>query len=95
MKSPLDFAFTRAIEVNPDSAEASTIKAALEALQSRSIPVLAIYPAATPGGECPDPIVLRDLITEAQVLEALQQAGPSKPGAGPIRAASATRAAGH
>ncbi|KOO35408.1 hypothetical protein Ctob_016335, partial [Chrysochromulina tobinii] len=35
MKSPLDFAFTRAIEVNPDSAEASTIKAALEAKEDQ------------------------------------------------------------
>jgi thiol:disulfide interchange protein len=86
----------RVVPVLADWTDGSNeIKAALEALQSRSIPVLAIYPAATPGGECPDPIVLRDLITEAQVLEALQQAGPSKPGAGPIRAASATRAAGH
>jgi len=73
----------------------SEIKAALESLQSRSIPVLAIYPAAAPGGECPEPIVLRDLITEQQVLEALERAGPSKPGAGPVRAASAARAGGH
>ncbi|MFM7205608.1 MAG: protein-disulfide reductase DsbD family protein [Planctomycetaceae bacterium] len=71
------------------------IKLALEGLQSRSIPVLAIYPAATPGGECPEPIVLRDLITERQVVEALERAGPSKPGAGPVRSASAGRAAGH
>jgi thiol:disulfide interchange protein len=86
----------RVVPVLADWTDGSNeIKAALEALQSRSIPVLAIYPAATPGGECPDPIVLRDLITEAQVLEALQKAGPSQPGAGPIRAASAARAAGH
>jgi suppressor for copper-sensitivity B len=86
----------RVVPVLADWTDGSNeIKAALEALQSRSIPVLAIYPAATPGGECPDPIVLRDLITEAQVLEALQKAGPSKPGAGSIRAASAARAAGH
>jgi len=70
------------------------IKKALEGLQSRSIPVLAIYPAATPGGECPEPIVLRDLITEAQVLEALEKAGPSKPGADPIRSASNGRSGG-
>lgn len=73
----------------------SEIKAALESLQSRSIPVLAIYPAATPGGDCPEPIVLRDLITEQQVLEALEKAGPSNPGVGPVRAASAARAGGH
>jgi len=71
------------------------IKVALEGLQSRSIPVLAIYPAATPGGECPEPIVLRDLITESQVLEALERAGPSKPGSDPIRSASAGRSGGH
>ena len=71
------------------------IKVALEGLQSRSIPVLAIYPAATPGGECPEPIVLRDLITESQVLEALERAGPSNPGAGPVRSASASRSGGH
>jgi hypothetical protein len=57
--------------------------------------VLAIYPAATPGGECPEPIVLRDLITESQVLEALEKAGPSNPGAGPVRSASAGRSGGH
>ncbi len=86
----------RVVPVLADWTDGSNeIKVALEALQSRSIPVLAIYPAATPGGECPEPIVLRDLITEAQVLEALEKAGPSKPGAGPVRAASAGRVGGH
>ncbi len=61
------------------------IKAALEGLQSRSIPVLAIYPAATAGGDCPEPIILRDLITESQVIAALEQAGPSNPGVMPVR----------
>jgi thiol-disulfide isomerase/thioredoxin len=51
----------RVVPVLADWTDGSNeIKAALEALQSRSIPVLAIYPAATPGGECPDPIVLRE-----------------------------------
>jgi thiol:disulfide interchange protein len=63
------------------------IKVALEGLQSRSIPVLAVYPAAKPGEPLPEPIVLRDLITEAQVLAALEKAGPSRDGA--VRSASA------
>lgn len=80
----------RVVPVLADWTDGSTeIKQALESLQSRSIPVLAIYPAACPGGECPEPIVLRDLITESQVLEALERAGPSNPNAGPVRAASA------
>ena len=53
------------------------IRAALEALGSRSIPLLAIYPAAKPGEAAPAPIILRDLLTEGQVLAALEQAGPS------------------
>lgn len=71
------------------------IKAALEGLQSRSIPLLAIYPAAGPGEPAADPIVLRDLITERQVLDAIEQAGPSKPGATPMRAAATARSGGH
>lgn len=49
------------------------IKKKLAELKSASIPVLAIYP--------PDskPIVLRDLVSEADVLNALKQAGPSRP----------------
>jgi thiol:disulfide interchange protein len=50
------------------------IKSMLEALGSRSIPVLAVFPA----GEPTRPIVLRDLVTKGQVVEALRQAGPSK-----------------
>lgn len=46
------------------------IKAALESLGSRSIPLLAIY---APGK--PQPIVLRDLISEDELLEALAKAG--------------------
>jgi thiol:disulfide interchange protein len=86
----------RVVPVLADWTDGSNeIKVALEGLQSRSIPVLAIYPAATPGAECPEPIVLRDLITERQVLEALEKAGPSKPGSDSIRSASAGRSGGH
>lgn len=50
----------------------------LNELKSNAIPVLAIYP----GGRPDEPIILRDLITEGDVLEALKQAGPSvSPGA--------------
>jgi suppressor for copper-sensitivity B len=65
------------------------IKLALEGLGSKSIPVLAIFPAGKPGEPLPEPIVLRDLLTEAQVLEALERAGPSCCPPPEIRAASA------
>jgi thiol:disulfide interchange protein len=52
------------------------IKGMLEALGSRSIPVLAVFPAGDPTR----PIVLRDLISKGQVIEAIRQAGPSKAG---------------
>jgi len=71
------------------------IKAMLESLESRSIPVLALYPSAGPGDGPADPIVLRDLITESQVLEAIRRAGPSRGGASEIRAAAKPAAAGH
>jgi thiol:disulfide interchange protein len=45
----------------------------LNELQSASIPVLAIYP----GGDPNNPIILRDLVSQGQVLEALKEAGPS------------------
>ncbi|KAA5542746.1 disulfide bond formation protein DsbD [Roseiconus nitratireducens] len=49
------------------------IESKLRELDSRSIPVLAIFP-----GQKPDsPIVLRDLVSQTSVLEALQEAGPS------------------
>jgi thiol:disulfide interchange protein len=51
------------------------IKDALAKLNSNSIPVLAIYPA----GKSRSPMVLRDVITQGQVLEAIEKAGPSKP----------------
>ena len=52
------------------------IKQALAELGSRSIPLLAIYPADTGQGV----IVLRDLVTSSEVLDALRQAGPSRAG---------------
>jgi thiol:disulfide interchange protein len=64
------------------------IKQALEGLGSRSIPLLAIYPAARPGEPVPAPIVLRDLIRERDVLAALTQAGPSRPAGGEVRSAA-------
>jgi thiol:disulfide interchange protein len=52
------------------------IKQALADLGSRSIPLLAIYPSDTSH----DVIVLRDLVTSSEVLDALRQAGPSRAG---------------
>lgn len=72
------------------------IKLMLESLQSKSIPVLAVFPAAGPGDRPPEPIVLRDLITETQVLSAIREAGPSRAAVPEIRAASKPLpAAGH
>lgn len=57
------------------SDQSPEIKRKLDELDSASIPLLAIYP-----GDAPEqPIVLRDLVTESQVLGALEQAGPSTP----------------
>ena len=53
-----------------------------------SIPVLAIFPAAGAGSTAPEPIVLRDLITERQVLDAIEKAGPSAAGVAAPRAAA-------
>jgi thiol:disulfide interchange protein len=50
-----------------------TIKNKLAELDSRSIPLLVIYPAGKPD----DVIVLRDAITQSQLLSALEDAGPS------------------
>src|SRR3989442_9115447 len=49
------------------------IKKQLAELSSNSIPLLAIYPANRPD----QIIVLRDAITQSQLLEALEKAGPS------------------
>ncbi|HZZ29422.1 MAG TPA: cytochrome c biogenesis protein CcdA [Pirellulales bacterium] len=54
--------------------ESQEIKDTLAALNWNSIPVLAIFPADQPE----KPIVLHDLITQSQLLEALKQAGPSQ-----------------
>jgi suppressor for copper-sensitivity B len=62
-----------------------TIKHALEELNSRSIPLLAIYPA----DPMQDVIVLPDVVTQTDVLEALNRAGPSRT-AGNVADASAT-----
>ena len=67
--------------------ESAEIKAMLESLQSKSIPVLAVFPASRPGESLPEPIILRDLITESQLLTAIQAAGPSRAGAAPRAAA--------
>jgi thiol:disulfide interchange protein len=50
------------------------ISQALADLQSKSIPLLAIYPADRPD----QPIILRDLLSKEKVIEALKEAGPSK-----------------
>jgi len=50
------------------------IKDMLASLESKSIPLLAIFPADRPN----EPIILRDLITKQQLLDAIKQAGPSK-----------------
>ena len=72
------------------------IKLMLESLQSKSIPVLAVFPPARSGDRPPDPIVLRDLITETQVLSAIREAGPSRAAPADIRAASKPlQGAGH
>jgi thiol:disulfide interchange protein len=49
------------------------IKRTLDQMGSRSIPLMAIYPAGKPQ----EVIVLRDLLSEDEVLAALKQAGPS------------------
>jgi len=46
------------------------IKAALQSIGQDAIPVVAVYPAASPD----DPIVLSGMITEEMVLDALKQA---------------------
>lgn len=51
------------------------IMSKLKELDSLSIPLLAIYPADPSA----PPIILRDAITESQLLDALKAAGPSQP----------------
>jgi len=50
------------------------IKRQLEELNSKSIPLLAVFPAGKPDAET---IVLREIITESQVIGAIKEAGPS------------------
>ncbi len=52
------------------------LSAKLRELDSISIPVLAIYPA----GDYENPIVLKDILSEREVLQALKEAGPSAKG---------------
>jgi len=75
--------------------ESPEIKTMLESLQSKSIPVLAVFPSTRPGEAAPEPIILRDLITESQVLTALKAAGPSRSGAAAPRSAAAVMPKGH
>jgi hypothetical protein len=60
------------------------IKDKLQELQSVSIPLLAIYPE---GGKQP-PIVLRDLVSESQVIDAIKQATDSTIRSGSMSAGS-------
>lgn len=62
------------------------IRSKLQELNSNSIPVLAFYPGSDPA----NPIVLRDLVSQGDVLEALKQAGPSIASAGSSRPAVAS-----
>jgi thiol:disulfide interchange protein len=57
-------------DTSPTSESANAIRSKVHELNSNSIPLLAIYPAdpAAP------PIVLRDMITQQQLLEAIEQA---------------------
>jgi len=85
----------RVVPVLADYTDGSEeIKQMLASLQSRSIPVLAIFPAARPDDPHPAPIVLRDRITEQQVLDALASAGPSRAGGAGIGTASRPVVAG-
>lgn len=61
------------------------LEAKLSELNSQSIPILAIYPAGRPQ----DVIILRDLVTAKQVVEALEKAGPSKDAAKAAETATA------
>ncbi|MEK6234438.1 MAG: hypothetical protein N2C14_06980 [Planctomycetales bacterium] len=46
----------------------------LTALKGYSLPIVAIFPASNPR----KPIILRDVYTQSQLLDALKKAGPSK-----------------
>ncbi len=70
------------------------IRKVLEGLGSKSIPLLAVYPGAKPGEPLRDPIVLRDVVTQSEVLAAIEEAGPSCCPPPEIRAASVAPPAG-
>jgi len=53
--------------------QSDEIKDKLDELNSRSIPLLAIYP----GGRPNNPIILRDLVSQQDVIDALREAGAS------------------
>ncbi len=76
-----------AVEANWTEPNAE-LEAKLSELNSQSIPILAIYPAGRPQ----DVIILRDIVTTKQVVEALEKAGPSK--SIPKEAGTATAEAG-
>ena len=48
-------------------------------LNSKSIPVLAFFPPTKEASPNSAPIVLRDLVTESQVLSAITQIGTAPP----------------
>lgn len=55
--------------------EAEDVTRMLETLGSKQVPLLAIFPAGRPN----EPIVFRGPYTHQKLLDALEQAGPSKP----------------
>ena len=55
------------------------IKAMLESLNSKSIPVLAFFPPTTQDTSNASPVILRDLVTESQVLTAIDRMSVASP----------------
>ena len=55
------------------------IKSMLESLNSKSIPVLAFFPPTSQDSPNVSPIILRDLVTESQVLTAINRVGVRSP----------------
>jgi thiol:disulfide interchange protein len=78
----------KVVPILADCTEPSAeIDAFLASMGSRSIPFLVIFPGSEPGAPLRDPIILRDVITESQLLAALEKAGPSCSAPPTIRAA--------
>jgi len=73
---------------NPD-ATSDEIQPMLRALNGDDIPLLAIFPASQPNKV----FVLRAIISQRQLLDALAQAGPSRPAAAQASAADQPRVA--